>query len=179
MDNLIYDRTQLDITNLSSKAYYNYTDLNRIEQWCEYLSEILNNYNYFVNISTKTNWTMLDLPTQSEMERIRLNISMLKEAYFSFTQVPSNLENMTWQKANDIENILHEIDCILKWMENNFVYCGVANMGQNRVWQQRFRRKYSYFKLKVWNELTQIYWNHFNVDHTWEGVSLIANYTEL
>ena len=179
MDKLIYDRTQLDITNLTSKGYYNYTDLNRIETWCEYLANILNHYSYFVDIKTKTNWTMLDLPKQSEMKRIRGNINTLKQAYFSFTQIPVNLENMTWQKANDIEKILHEIDCILKWMENNFVYCGVANMGQNRVWQQRFRRKYSYFKLKVWNELTQIYWNHFNVDHTWEGVSLIANYTEL
>lgn len=179
MDNLIYDRTQLDITNLTSKAYCNYTDLNRIEQWCEYLAEILNNYNYFVNIVTKTNWTMLDFPTQSEMERIRENINTLKQAYFAFTQVPENLENMTWQMANNIEKILFEIEKILSCMENNFEYCGVASMGQNRVWQQRFRRKYSYFKMKVWNELTQACWNDFNENDTWEGVSLIANNTEL
>ena len=122
MDNLIYDRTQMDLTNLTSKAYYNYTDLNRIEQWCEYLSKILNNYNYFVNIVTKTNWTMLDLPTQSEMERIRGNINTLKEAYFSFTQIPENLEYMTIEKANDIEKILYEINELLENMIRAFYY---------------------------------------------------------
>ena len=130
MDNLIYDRTQMDLTNLTSKAYYNYTDLNRIEHWCEYLSKILNNYNYFVNISIKTNWTMLDLPTQSEMERIRENVNRLKEADFSFTQIPENLEYMTWQKANDIENILYEIDTLLKNMISQFYHCGEIYSGE-------------------------------------------------
>lgn len=142
MDSLIFDRTQQDITDLTSKSYYNYTDLNRAEKWCEYLSEVLNKYSYSVNIVTKTDWTMLDLPTQFEIERIRQNVNTLKQAYFSFTQIPGNLDYMTWQKANDIEKILYEIDKILKHMENNFVYCGVASCGQNRIWQQRFRRKY-------------------------------------
>lgn len=179
MEDLIFDRAQLDIDNDTEKGNYNYTDLNRIEEWCEYLANLLTSYSYPVSIQVKKNWNMSDFPTSSEMERIRQNVNRLKQAYFSFTQIPKNLDYMTWQKANDIENILHEIDCILKWMENNFVYCGVANMGQNRVWQQRFRRKYSYFKLKVWNELTQICWNDFNENDTWKGVGLIATNREL
>ena len=172
MDNLIYDRTQLDTINLTSKGYYNYTDLNRIEQWCEYLSEILNNYNYFVNIVTKTNWTMLDLPKQSEMERIRVNINTLQKAYFSFTQIPENLEYMNWQKANDIEKILYEIDKIIKYMENNFVYCGVARCGQSRLWQQRFRRKYMYSVGINWEMLMMQYscWSDIEENKTWEEV---------
>ena len=81
MDSLIFDRTQQDITDLTSKSYYNYTDLNRVEKWCEYLSEVLNKYSYSVNIITKTDWIMLDLPTQSEIERIRQNVNTLKQAY--------------------------------------------------------------------------------------------------
>ncbi len=138
MDSLIFDRTQVDINNLTSKGYYNCTDLNRIEEWCEYLAEILNKYSYFVNITIKKSWSMLDLPTQSDLERIRQNVNTLRQAYFSFTQIPENLDYMTWQKANDIEKILDEIDKILTAMENNFVYCGVAGCGQDRVWQQRF-----------------------------------------
>lgn len=179
MEKLIYDRTKLDIINLTSKGHYNYIDLNRIESWCQYLAERLTSYSYTVSILTKTNWTMLDFPTQSEMERIRQNINTLKQAYFSFTQIPGNLEYMTWEKANDIEKILNEIDYILRHMENNLVYCGVAGCGQNRIWQQRFRRVYSYFRSRTWNELTQVYWNDFNETDTWEGVSLIATDHEL
>lgn len=130
MDNLIFDRTQLDITNLTSKAYYNHTDLNRIEEWCECLAGVLNNYCYFVDIKIKKDWSMLDFPTQSEMERIRKNVNTLKQAYFSFTQVPGNLENMTWQKANDIEKILYEIDMLLKNMISQFNYCGDVYSGE-------------------------------------------------
>lgn len=178
MDNLIYDRTQLDVIELTSKAYYNYTDLNRIEQWCKYISDLLIKYGYKIHLDIKTDWTNFDFPYKSEMERIRNNVKKLKQAYTSFTNVPSNLDNMTWQKANDIERILHEIDYILKWMENNFIYSGVGNVGNNRVWQQRFRRKNSYFKLKLWNELTETYWNELE-NKTWEGVGMVATNYEL
>lgn len=171
MDKLIFDRTFTDLLNLTSKAYYNFNDLNRIESWCEYLAEILNSYFYPVSILVKTDWTEYDFPKVFEIERIRTNISTLKQAYFSFTKVPENLEYMTWQKANAIEKILYEIDCILKNMENNFVYCGVAGCGQNRMWQQRFRRKYSYSISKTWEELDYKYWREIEINSTWEEVS--------
>lgn len=141
MENLIFDRTQLDIQNKTNKGYYNYNDLNRIESWCEYLTNLLTAYSYPVSIKTKNNWNMLDFPASSEMERIRQNVNRLKGAYFSFTQIPENLEYMTIEKANDIEKILFEIDKILADMENNLIYCGVAGCGQDGVWQQRFRKQ--------------------------------------
>lgn len=144
MENLIYDRTQSDLVQNTSKAYYNYTDLNRVEEWCEYLANLLNSYSYPVNIQVKKNWQMSEFPTSSEMERIRQNVNNLKEAYFAFTEIPENLEYVTYEKANDIEKILYEIDKIIGDMENNFIHCGIPNCGQNRVWQQRFR------KLKTW-----------------------------
>lgn len=130
MNDLIFDRTQSDITNLTSKGFYNYDDLNRIEQWCKYIAELLNSYGYFVSIATKTNWTMLNLPTQSEMERIRTNINTLQQAYFSFTQIPENLEYMTWQKANDVEKILHEIDTLISNMISQFYYSNELFSGE-------------------------------------------------
>ena len=150
MDKLIFDRTQEDVTHALNnpsnatflKGAYNYTDLNRIEEWCKYLSDLLTSYNYSVNVTVKTNWNVSDFPTSSELERIRNNVIKLKQAYFSFTQIPVNLEYMTWQKANDIEKILSEIDTIIKNMEQGFIYSGVAGSGQSRLWQQRFRRKY-------------------------------------
>ena len=130
MDNLIFDRMDSDLANLTSKAYYNYEDLNRIEKWCKYLSEFLNNYNYFVSIEAKTDWSMLNFPTQSELERIRQNINRLQQAYFSFTQIPENLEYMTWRKANDIEKILYEINTLLNNMISQFYHCGEVFSGE-------------------------------------------------
>lgn len=141
MENLIYDRTQKDLEENTSKGYYNCIDLNRVEEWCEYLANLLNSYSYPVNIQVKTNWQMSDFPTSSEMERIIQNVNDLKEAYFAFTEIPANLEYTTIEKANDIEKILSEIDFILTSMKNNFIYCGVASCGQARMWQQRYRRK--------------------------------------
>lgn len=175
MDNLIFDRTQFDIINKTSKGYYNYTDLNRVETWCGYLAEILNHYNYHANITTKKDWTMLNFPTESEMERIRQNVNILKQAYFSFTEIPENLDYMTLQKANDIERILYEIDKILKHMENNFIYAGVGNVGSNRIWQQRFRRKYIQVIFVLWEDLKQIYWNEIDENSTWEEIGKYEN----
>ena len=130
MEELIFDRTQKDITDKTKKSYYNFDDLNRIEQWCEHVAKLLNSYAYFVDIKIKKDWTMLDFPRQSEMERIRQNINRLKEAYYSFTQIPANLEKMTWQKANDIEKILFEIDTLLNNMISQFYYCGEVYAGE-------------------------------------------------
>lgn len=141
MKKLIFDRTQLDVDNDTEKGQYTFTDLNRVESWCKHIADVLNGYNYYVTINTKCDWKESDYHYSEDLERIRNNINRLKEAYFSFTQIPANLEYMTWQKANDIEKILHEIDKIIGHMENNFIYSGVASCGQNRVWQQKFRRK--------------------------------------
>lgn len=140
MENLIYDRAQSDLVQNTSKAYYNNTDLNRVEEWCEYLANLLNSYSYPVNVQVKKIWQISDFSISSEIERIRQNVNRLKQAYFSFTQIPENLEYMTIEKANNIEKILFEIDTILTNMENHFVYSGVANCGQRRLWQQRFRK---------------------------------------
>ena len=162
MDNLIFDRTKADADYAEAnpkateflKGSYGYTDLNRVESWCEYLADILNNYSYPVKITVKTDWGLKSKARDNaDMERIRKNVNTLKQAYFSFTEIPTNMDNMTYKKANDIERILFEIDKILKHMENNFIYAGVGNVGSNRVWQQRFRRKYIYLILYTWEEL--------------------------
>lgn len=143
MDKLIYDRTERDVKNKTDKGYHNISDLNRVEEWCKYLAELLSFYNYKVTIVTKTNWKMTDLRTVSEMERIRRNIALLKKTYFNIPQdivVPSNLNPINISKANAIERILEEMNKIIISMESEFIHSGVANAGQNRVWQNRFRR---------------------------------------
>jgi len=176
MKSLIYDRTQEDVeyalnnpdSSLFLKGTYNYTDLNRIEEWCEYLANELTNYNYPVSITTKTDWAMEDFPTMVQMNRIRLNVKEIKDAYYSYTNLPTNVNQMTYTKANQIEKILDEINSLFNNMRNYFVYSGVANSGQSRVWQNRFRRYADMFNT-TWNDLTETYWSDFEENETWEG----------
>ena len=49
-------------------------------------------------------------------------------------------DNLNYVKANDIEKILTDIEDLIHGMEQYFVYSGVANSGQSRMWQNRFRR---------------------------------------
>ena len=114
MENLIFDRTQLDLFNDTEKGNYNYTDLNRVEEWCEYVANRLNEYNYFVDIEVKTNWTILDFPTNADMERIRSNVEKMKKAYYSFKEVPDTL---------------NKIDILLDKMIAEFHKCGTFNSG--------------------------------------------------
>ncbi len=131
MENLIFDRTQNDLEESTSKGYYNYTDLNRVEAWCEYLANLLTSYSYPVSISIKKDWTMSDLPNADDMERIRSNVNTIKTAFHAYTNIPENLEYMSIEKANAIEKILSEIDFLTKNMISCFKYSNTFNAGES------------------------------------------------
>ena len=169
---LIYNRTQLDLTNNTAKGHYNYSDLNRVETATQKLLTLLKQYGYIKeDLDIKTNWNMSDIPTEEQMQRYLSNIQKLIDAFYlskNSPKLPETMNNLDITKANSIEKILYDIDLLIKSMTQVFVYSGVAGMGQNRIWQQRFRR---YTKsLKQWLELTQTYWNDFSDTQTWEDI---------
>lgn len=143
MNELIFDRTQADVTNKTPKGYYNTSDLNRVESWCRYLADELNRVGYNINITTKTDWTTSDLRTASHMERIRTNIRSIMQGYHYITTIYSNANQFNYVKANNWEKILSEIFNLMWGMEDWYVYAGVANAGQNRLWQHRFREHFA------------------------------------
>lgn len=134
MEELIFDRKQSDLVNDTPKGNYNITDLNRVEMWCRYVADLLTSYAYPVQITTKTDWQMEDMPTNTEMERIRTNIGKIKEAYYSLTstpELPSTINPIDIQKANNIEKILYDIDLLIKNMEASFLFCGTFYAGES------------------------------------------------
>ena len=151
MDKLIFDRTASDVeyarNNPSAeewlKGCYNYIDLNRVEEWCKYLSDLLNSYGYVNLIDEKTNWNVNDIQTVEQMERYLKNVKTLIETFAikkDTPNLPETMNKLTYSQANDIEKILFDINNLIQYTEKNFVFSGVANCGQNRLWQQRFRR---------------------------------------
>lgn len=140
---LIFDRIEQDVLDDLPKGQYKASDLNRVETWCRYLADELNTAGYTINITTKTDWTQTDMRTVSEMERIRLNIRSIMVGYHFITRIYSTSDNFDYIKANNWEQILDEIFHLLWGMTDWYVYSGVANAGQNRLWQNRFRHYYT------------------------------------
>lgn len=109
MNELIYNRTATDVTNRRWKGFYNASDLNRVEEWCRYLADELNSKGYNINITTKTNWTTLDMRTSSDMTRIKNNILAIMTGFHWITPIYSSVDAWNYTKANRWEQILYEI----------------------------------------------------------------------
>lgn len=147
MNDLIYDRTIADVVRLTSKGYYNASDLNRVEEWTGYIKDRFNELGYttegYKAKEGGASWDKLDIPTTVELERIRNNITILRRIIVLNKAVPSvpvTLNFLDYIKANDIEKVLFYLDCHIKWMKNYFVKAGVSRAGQERMLQNRFRR---------------------------------------
>ena len=140
MDELIYDRTEEDvITAISNqesstflKGAYNYTDLNRVGQWVAYISNLLNTYNYFNEVSTKTDWVLGDIPTYEEMSTYLQNVKNIRNAYYvmiNTPELPNNIDKLNIAKANSIEKNLYDIDKLIKGMIAEFRKSGTFYSG--------------------------------------------------
>ena len=138
MNRLIFDRTITDVENATLKGQYNASDLNRVEEWCDYLKTELNTAGYPISFTTKTNWTQSDMRTANEMERIRTNIKKLMQGFYYLTNIESNAEHFDYIKANNWEKILYEIYYLYFGTANYYVYGGIATGGEPLLWQHRF-----------------------------------------
>jgi hypothetical protein len=90
----------------AAKGAYNYTDLNRVETAVAELSSALG-----LELTTKTDWTMWDIPTQADMTRYLSNVERIRNAVWSgvdLPDVPRRMDNLTYEDANNIERILLE-----------------------------------------------------------------------
>jgi len=91
MDKLIFDRLRRDVELALERANspefqkgaYNYTDLNRVETWCKFIQDLLNDYAKGIDLETKTNWNLRDYPFRVQVDRIRSNIEILKNACYA------------------------------------------------------------------------------------------------
>lgn len=91
----------------ATKGAYNYSDLNRVERAVAEISDMLN-----LGLVTKTDWSMRDIPTASEMERYLNNVAVLREQVADDTSVPelpTSMNNLTYTDANNIELVLNAV----------------------------------------------------------------------
>ena len=119
MDKLIFDRLSSDVDNALNnpkdssflKGAYNYTDLNRVEQWCEYLKNRFKRYGFNQELILKKDWNLRDYPTRTQIDRIRNNLDVLKDfCYALLTETIIYDNTIDYKKANVFEKILYDID---------------------------------------------------------------------
>lgn len=85
----------------TTKGAYNYSDMNRVERVVGELAELLE-----LNLQTKTDWSVWDIPTRNEINRYLGNLRAIRERLTRTDMLPDNLDKLTHTIANDIESFL-------------------------------------------------------------------------
>lgn len=120
----------LDIDDVYDlKGCLNLSDLNRIEGNIAYLAELMESFSYSPNIHGKQ-WSIADMPTQNDMERIIENIRALISAYYSPDAPPSlPITMLSYADINAIEENLYLIKQLLDYMQSSFKKVGTIKSG--------------------------------------------------
>ena len=87
----------------ATKGAYNYSDLNRVERAVEEISDRAG-----LNLNTKTDWHMWDIPKVADMNRYLGNVAAIRNHFSITTSIPTSMNNLTYEQANNIELILSE-----------------------------------------------------------------------
>lgn len=153
--NLITDRTRADVERVAYlrgrvaagtateaeeaewetvlKGAYNASDLNRVGAAVAYLAERFTDQGYAVTVEPKTDWMEEAWPTASDMERYLADVEKLRAqiAVMDTTpQTPESMENLTYTAANDIEQILLDLDELLTHAQQAWFYSGELYAGE-------------------------------------------------
>lgn len=119
IDTLVTDRTASDVAAGNDKGTYNASDLNRVTEAMEYLRSLLERYGYAVpgyEAVRSGAWTEEDVPSVSQMRRYLANVEALRrvlELPISTPPTPESMARLTWQRANEIEQILRDVEQVI------------------------------------------------------------------
>lgn len=92
------------LPTLATKGAYNYSDLNRVERAVAEIADLAG-----LNLETKTDWGVWDIPKVSDMNRYLGNIEAIRQLIPTEVVAPPTpitMNNFTYNEANNIELIL-------------------------------------------------------------------------
>jgi hypothetical protein len=120
------DEGSSDITDL--KGCFNVSDMNRIENDIQFLSDNLSDLYYFSTVNTKT-WDKASLPTVVDINRMIENTRILVLSICEDApELPTTL--VTFTDVNCIEGILNKLKMILDDMTASFLECDTFECGE-------------------------------------------------
>ena len=121
---------ELTAFNGPLKGMYNYTDLNRVETAVAYVAAELASVpsalvdfdpSDYSSVSVKTNWKASDYPTNLQMVRYIANIKLIRDAFpeASIAWIPDTMDDLDYSSANNIEQLLKDIDAAYHELVNS------------------------------------------------------------
>lgn len=125
LDPLITDRTTQDVTTGTKKGFYNVSDIQRINSYIEYLSDVL-----WLNL-TVTGVSLGQALTRAQMDAILSNINAIRAAWYVADDTPITPIAVNWDyvKANNIEKILKALDEFYQSTQIDKLYSGTFRAG--------------------------------------------------
>ena len=129
---LITDRTRADVANQTDKGFYNASDLNRVGAAVEYIAGRFAAIGYACPVTVKKDWLTTDAPTASQMEAYRQNIATLRgqiAAMQSTPNAPASMAGLNYVKANNIEQILLDLDALIDKLIKSWYFSGELYAG--------------------------------------------------
>ena len=131
--NLITDRTRADVENETDKGFYNASDLNRVGAAVEYIASRFTALGYACLVTVKKDWLTSDVPTASQLETYRQNIVTLRSriaVMASTPEAPANMAGLNYVKANNIEQILLDLDALITNITKSWCFSGELYAGE-------------------------------------------------
>lgn len=130
---LITDRTRADVANQTDKGFYNVSDLNRVGAAVEYIAGRFTALGYACPVTVKKDWLTSDAPTASQMEAYRQNIVTLRSQIAvmqSTPEAPASMAGLNYVKANNIEQILLDLDALITNITKSWCLAGEVYAGE-------------------------------------------------
>ena len=114
-------------------GYYNVTDLNRVGVAVQHVADRLRTIGYAINIAPKTDWTIGDIPRTAQMERYLQDVGTIRAALALGAiapAVPSDMDDLTAEEANNIERILLDVEDAITRIAAAWYYSGEIFAGE-------------------------------------------------
>ena len=130
---LITDRTRADVANQTDKGFYNASDLNRVGAAVEYIAGRFAALGYDCPVTVKKDWLTTDAPTASQLETYRQNIVTLRgqiAVMQSTPEAPASMAGLNYVKANNIEQILLDLDALIDKLIKSWCFSGELYAGE-------------------------------------------------
>lgn len=151
------------------RGKYNTDDFNRVETAVERLSFDFKRMGYAPKPNPKTDWTVEDSPSfaqrasyLSDVEEIRRQLPV------QAPDVPPDMETFNFGQANDIEQILVDVNRIMAMIPKSFIRCGAAGV---RCDSRGLPTEQAILP-RTWVELDELGWSWDEWDEkTWMQIS--------
>ena len=130
---LVTDRTAMDVAQKTAKGFYNATDLNRVGAAVEYVVGRFQALGYDCPVSVKKDWSESDTPTMGQMETYRQNIATLRRQIAvmqSTPETPEAIRELNYIRANNIEQILVDLDFLISNITKSWYFSGELYAGE-------------------------------------------------